>query len=255
MRRTSNRRTRFAGSSSGSREEEKQMLSDIDETKQRWRSPPSRRNWPTSASNSRRRGLKRSKPRSRWRKAPLRRRCQRHPRPADLQQLRDDFRKKDQRPVQRGDAEMRSDARELAQNQEELARKLEPQPAKQERPTLDGSGEREQLADKFTKQQGDLNKLTEKMKDVSEQAEAAEPLLAKELYDTLRKTTQAGDRQNLGKDAGTRPAWLCGRRPPVRAKGPERNRRLEDRRGARPRKACSATKRMRCAPHGRKSMR
>jgi len=42
-----------------------------------------------------------------------------------------------------------------------------------------------------------LNKITEKMKDVSEQAETAEPLLAKELYDTLRKTTQAGTGKTL----------------------------------------------------------
>ena len=37
------------------------------------------------------------------------------------------------------------------------------------------------------------------MKEVSEQAEAAEPLLAKELYDALRKTTQAATDKTLEK--------------------------------------------------------
>ena len=35
------------------------------------------------------------------------------------------------------------------------------------------------------------------MKDVSERAEGAEPLLSKELYDSLRKNTQAGTDETL----------------------------------------------------------
>ncbi|MDR3401304.1 MAG: hypothetical protein P4L99_02305 [Chthoniobacter sp.] len=179
-------------------EEEKQMLSDIDEAKQKMEQSSQQaqladerqqldktRNEAQQASESMEKG------------APSQALASGTRAQRDLQQMRDDFRKKTSGQFSEEMRQMRNDARELAQNQEELAQKLEPQPAKQERPTLDGSGEREQLADKFTKQQGDLNKLTDKMKDISEQAEAAEPLLAKELYDTLRKATQAGTDKTL----------------------------------------------------------
>ena len=59
--------------------------------------------------------------------------------------------------------------------------------------------EHEKLEEKLAKQQADLGKLTQKLQTVSEQAENVEPLLAKELYDALRKTTQAGTGQTLEK--------------------------------------------------------
>lgn len=180
-------------------EEEKQMLADIDEAKQKMEQSSQQaqladerqqleqtRNEAQKAAESMEKGTPSQALASGTR-------AQR-----DLQQMRDEFRKKASGQFSEEMRQMRNDARELAQNQEELAEKLQPQPAaKPERPTLDGSSEREQLADKFNKQQGDLNKITEKMKDVSEQAEAAEPLLSKELYDTLRKTTQAGTGKTL----------------------------------------------------------
>jgi hypothetical protein len=114
-----------------------------------------------------------------------------------LQQMRDEFRKKTSGQFNDEMRQMRSDARELAQNQQQLAEKLNAEPAKNERKTLDGSSEREQLAQKFDQQHENLDQLTEKMKSVSEQAEAAEPLLARELYDTLRKTAQADTSKTL----------------------------------------------------------
>ncbi len=117
----------------------------------------------------------------------------------ELQEMRDEFRKKTSGQFNEQMREMRTDARELAERQQAIAEKLQPQPGKPERRTLDGSSEREQLAEQFTNQQKDLGQLTDKMKSVSEQAEAAEPLLAKELYDALRKTTQAGTSETLEK--------------------------------------------------------
>ncbi|HSI15292.1 MAG TPA: hypothetical protein VK961_24805, partial [Chthoniobacter sp.] len=180
-------------------EEEKQMLADIDEAKQKMEQSSQQaqlaeerqqldqtRNEAQKASESMEKG------------APSQALASGTRAQRDLQQMRDEFRKKASGQFSEEMRQMRNDARDLAQNQEELAEKLQPQPAvKPERPTLDGSSEREKLAEKFDKQQGDLNKLTEKMKETSEQAETAEPLLAKELYDTLRKTTQAGTDKTL----------------------------------------------------------
>lgn len=117
----------------------------------------------------------------------------------ELQQMRDDFRKKTSNQFRDEMRDMRADARDLAEKQQEIADKLKGEAAKPERPTLDGSSEREQLGEQFEKQQGKLAGLTEDMKRVSEQAEAAEPLLAKELYDALRKTAQAGTSDTLEK--------------------------------------------------------
>ncbi len=117
----------------------------------------------------------------------------------EMEQMRDDFRKKTSNQFRDEMRDMRADARDLAEKQQEIADKLKGEAAKPERPTLDGSSEREQLGEKFEKQQGKLGKLTVDMKRVSEQAEAAEPLLAKELYDALRKTAQAGTGETLEK--------------------------------------------------------
>src|SRR5690349_19735996 len=106
----------------------------------------------------------------------------------DLQELLDDLRKTTSRQFTDEMRQMRTEARDLAERQRELGEKLAG--AKSERRTLDGSGQSEQAAKAREKQRTDFTKITEDMKRVSEQAEAAEPLLARELYDTLRKSAQ-----------------------------------------------------------------
>jgi methyl-accepting chemotaxis protein len=114
-----------------------------------------------------------------------------------LQEMRDDLRKRTSRQFNDEMRQMRADARELAANQEEIGATLKGDSSRTARRTLDGSSEREQVSTKLEKQQAGLGQLTEAMKRVSEQAEAAEPLLSKELYDALRKTTQAGTDKKL----------------------------------------------------------
>jgi hypothetical protein len=113
-----------------------------------------------------------------------------------LQQVRDDFRKKTAGEFNDAMREMRSEARQLAENQAELAERLA-RPDAAPRRTLDGSSGRELLEKQFGEQQKALGGLRDKMKDVSERAEGPEPLLSKELYDALRKNTQAGTDQML----------------------------------------------------------
>ena len=115
----------------------------------------------------------------------------------NLEQMRDDFRKKTSGQFNDDMRQMRTDARQIAEQEEGIADKLKNDATKTERRTLDGSTEREQLAQELEKQQSALGNLTEQMKRVSEQAEAAEPLLAKELYDAFRKNAQAGTDKKL----------------------------------------------------------
>jgi hypothetical protein len=118
----------------------------------------------------------------------------------DLQELRDDFRKKNSGQFAEDMRQMRGDARQLAQKQDELGRKLE-STNDNKRKTLGDSADTKALAEQLQQQTGSLTNLLDRMRTVSEQAEVAEPLLSKQLYDTLRKTSQ-DDAKNL-KDTKT----------------------------------------------------
>jgi hypothetical protein len=182
------------------REEEQQLLADLDETKQKMEQSSQQSQLANERQQLDKTRTEAQKAADSMEKGETSQalasgtRAQR-----DLQQMRDDFRKKTSGQFKEEMREMRADARDLAEKQQEIAEKLKPEPGKQERRTLDGSSPREQLAEQFTNQQENLGKITERMKEVSEQAEGAEPLLAKELYDTLRKTAQAGTGETLEK--------------------------------------------------------
>ncbi|MEQ1853689.1 MAG: hypothetical protein ABMA01_19105 [Chthoniobacteraceae bacterium] len=95
--------------------------------------------------------------------------------------------------------QMRTDARELAGKQKEIAEQLASKPGERERRTLDGASPREKLREKFEQQQEGLGNVREQMQRVSERAEIAEPLLHRQLYDALRENTQAGTDDTLQK--------------------------------------------------------
>lgn len=86
--------------------------------------------------------------------------------------------------------QMRSQARELANREDELARGLD-SAADSEHKSLDDSAARQQLSQQVEKQQSSLTNLLSQMQDVTEQAESTEPLLAQQLYDAIRKENQS----------------------------------------------------------------
>jgi hypothetical protein len=180
------------------REEEQQLIADMDETRQKMEQSPQQ-----SQLAEERRRLDETRSEAQQASESLERNAASQALASgtraekQLQQMRDDFRKKTSGQFNEEMREMRADARELADKQQEIADKLAAEPAKAQRPTLDGTGEREQLSQQFDKQKEDLSKLTQEMRRVSEQAEAAEPLLAKELYDTLRKSAQSDTEKTL----------------------------------------------------------
>ena len=183
------------------REEEQQLLADLDEAKQKMEQSPQqsqlaeerqRLEQTRSEAQKAAESMEKGQPSQALASGT---RAQR-----ELQELRDDFRKKTSGQFNEELREMRADARTLAQEQQELAQKLA-EPAARERRTLDGSSPREQLAKDFERQQQGLGELREQMRSVSEKAEAAEPLLAKELYDALRKNAQDNTEETL-KTAG-----------------------------------------------------
>jgi len=107
----------------------------------------------------------------------------------ELQQLSDDFRKKSSSRFTDEMRQMRNDARELAQKQEALANQLDSL-ADSKHKTLSDSDERAELAKQMAQQKAGLTNLLNEMRGVSEQSETAEPLLSRQLYDTLRQSNQ-----------------------------------------------------------------
>src|SRR5262249_25777950 len=107
----------------------------------------------------------------------------------DLQQIRDDFRKKNSSQFSDEMRQMRSDARQLAEKQEEIGKQIEDLSDKKQK-TLTDSDQNKELAGQLQQQRSSLTNLLEGVRDVSDKAESTEPLLARQLYETLRKASQ-----------------------------------------------------------------
>lgn len=115
----------------------------------------------------------------------------------ELKQLADDFRK--QTAAQFADAlrNLRDDTRRLAEREKQLGQELE-QFEDGTRRSLRISQEREKLQAEFQQQQQIMNDVVEHARKIVEQAESSEPLLAKQLYDTLRSARDSKLDQALG---------------------------------------------------------
>jgi len=172
------------------REEEQEMLSDIDELRQRMERPENQ-----SQMAEERQQLENTRAEVQRASEALENnsvsqaltsgtRAQR-----ELQQLQDEFRKKNSGQFSEDMRRMRNEARELAQREEEIAKKIDELDDPKHK-TLGDSEERRELANQLAQQKGGLTNLFTEMRQVSEQSETAEPLLSKQLYDLLRQTGQ-----------------------------------------------------------------
>ncbi len=107
----------------------------------------------------------------------------------ELQQLQDDVRKKNSGQFSDDMRRMRDDASQLSQNEQDLEKKINDLANNQ---TLGETDEQRQqrmdLATQFRQQKDSVSNLVDRMRQVSEQSETAEPLLSSQLYDTLRQT-------------------------------------------------------------------
>ena len=106
-----------------------------------------------------------------------------------LQQLRDSLRKENSSQFADNLRELRAQARELARQQEDLRQQIQQEAARARR-SLSDSPERRKMIEQMDRQRERLTNLVERASQVSEQAEAPEPLLSKQLYDTVRRLSQ-----------------------------------------------------------------
>lgn len=106
-----------------------------------------------------------------------------------LDKLREDFRKATAGQFNEAMDQMRQNARELDKDQQAVSQRLT-ELDQAERPALRDSDDRQQVAQDLQQQKEKLEGLLENMRQTIEEAESAEPLLSKQLYETVRETRQ-----------------------------------------------------------------
>jgi len=110
----------------------------------------------------------------------------------DLQSMRDELRKESSSQFAEDLRTMRAEARDLARDQEALSERmanLGQQPTRRMLSEAE-SPDRQQIAEELSQQRERLKSLIDQATEVSSQAENTEPLLSRELYDSLRKVAQ-----------------------------------------------------------------
>jgi hypothetical protein len=106
-----------------------------------------------------------------------------------LQQMREEMRKENSSEFAEEMRTLRTQARELARQQEEINRKLETE-TNNPRRSLSDANLRDETSKQLAGQRERLTNLVARATDVSQQAEPSEPLLSRQLYDTLRRFAQ-----------------------------------------------------------------
>jgi len=115
----------------------------------------------------------------------------------DLKEMRDDLRKKASSQFAEQMRNMRQEARDLSQKQEEISRNLDEEAKKPQRPSLAESDNKKDLVKQLGDQQDKLEGLLKDMKDTVEKSELAEPLLNRKLYEAFREAHQKDTKKTL----------------------------------------------------------
>ncbi len=169
------------------RDEERQMLADVDQMRQRMEQSPNtsadQRDQLDQTRSDVQRGAQEMERNSPSQALAAGTRAQQQ-----MQNLRDDLRKQSSSQFSDQMRQMRNDARELAKQEDEIAQKLDTLQNGEHK--LDMSADNKALSEQFAKQESALTNLLGNMRTLSEQSENAEPLLSQKLYDTLRRADQ-----------------------------------------------------------------
>ena len=106
----------------------------------------------------------------------------------ELEQMRDEFRRRTSGEFTERMRNMRDQAQQLDRDQKQIADDLKQQ-AESKQKLLTDAGVNAELAERIDQQREKTQELIDQMKNVSEEAETSEPLLSKKLYDTLREAS------------------------------------------------------------------
>ena len=114
----------------------------------------------------------------------------------NLQNLRESMRQQSSSQFARQMRQMQNQARDLAAQEDQIARDLNALNASGQK-QLDDSAQRRPIETQLTNQESALTNLVAQMRDLTEQAENTEPLLAKQLYDIIRREDQTHTENQL----------------------------------------------------------
>ena len=106
----------------------------------------------------------------------------------ELEQMRDEFRRRTSGEFTERMRNMRDQAQQLDRDQKQIADDLKQQ-AESKQKLLTDAGVNAELAERVDQQKDKAEELINQMKNVSDEAETSEPLLSKKLYDTLREAS------------------------------------------------------------------
>ena len=107
-----------------------------------------------------------------------------------LQQMREQVQQESSSQFAEDLRQMRQEARDLTRQQEQIGQELDALQNEQKR-SLSNSAQREGLVKQLESQQSRLTNLLADVTQVSQAAEASEPIVSRQLYDTLRQMNQA----------------------------------------------------------------
>jgi hypothetical protein len=169
------------------RDEERQMLADVDQVRQRMEQSPNASADQRDQLDQTRSDVQRAA-QEMERNSPSQALAAGTRAQQQMQNLRDDLRKQSSSQFSDQMRQMRNDARELAKQEDEIAQKLDSMQNGEHK--LDTSADNKALSDQLAKQESALTNLLGNMRTLSEQSENAEPLLSQKLYDTLRHADQ-----------------------------------------------------------------
>jgi hypothetical protein len=113
----------------------------------------------------------------------------------DLESMRDDFRERTSNQFSEQMRELRDEARELARQENELQRQFEALNNDTQK-SLSDSPLKNALANSLAEQRDRLTNVLQNVRRVSEEAEIAEPLLSRRLYDTYRDIQASQETRN-----------------------------------------------------------
>ncbi len=113
-----------------------------------------------------------------------------------LQNLSEEFRRSTARQFSEEMSQLRQQSRELKDTQERVMEQMGGTERNQRR-TLSDESEQGDLAAQLAQQRSALTNLLQNVRQVTEASEVAEPLLSRQLYDSMRKVTQADTEKNL----------------------------------------------------------
>ncbi len=172
------------------RDEERQMLSDVDELRQKLEQSPnatsqaSARQQLEQTRNDVQRAAEQLDKQSVSEALAAGARAEQK-----LQDLKENMRQQTSSQFSQEMRQLRNQARDLAEKQNQIARDLENMGNSGAKP-LDDSAQRKELVDKMAAQKSALTNLLGGVRAVTEQAETPEPLLSKQMYEILRRSDQ-----------------------------------------------------------------